>query len=182
MNESPSTGGSPGPPSPNLDRVRAWAETLDVRVETTELAGADGASLTALQIYHGELFVWAIDRGGYVDLVFPYYVPEDDAARLAAMADGALDELLFDLRLVLLEGRCGYAFRRDGEDRFAGFDLTQRFVPAPQEELALQRLADGIQELVTVGLRGAEVLGVSLQRDAEEGAGPTSRPHPGMYG
>lgn len=182
MNGSPSTAGSPGPPSPNLDRVRTWAQALDARVETAELTAADGASLTALQIHHGELFVWAIDRGGYVDLVFPYYVPEDDAARLAAMADGALGELLFDLRMVLLEGRCGYAFRRDGEDRFAGFDLTQRFMPAPQEELALQRLADGIQELVTVGLRGAEVLGVSLQDEEARRAGPESQPHPGMYG
>lgn len=182
MSGAPSTEGSPGRLSPNLERVRSWAKDLDSPAETTELAGPDEGSVPGLRIHHGNLFLWAVDRGRYVDLVFPYYLPEDDAARLATMEAGALNQLLFELRMVLLGGRGGFAFRTDAEARFVGFDITQRFVPADLEDIALQRLADGIQELVTSGLRGAEVLGVSLHREKAQRAQPTSRPHPGMYG
>lgn len=168
-----------------LEPIQDWCEDLDREAEITDLELADGSKATALEIEHGDHFVWAIPRGETVDLVYPFYLTDDEVARFEDLDPEELDQLLDGLEMVLLVGRSAYDLIFDKHDRFVGFTMTQTFVPDPGDPHARQRLADGIQELIVSGLRGGRFLGVPWEDQGGFESGRMGRgggPYPGMYG
>lgn len=173
----------PGDLPAALQRVRTWCARLQMPVKAVELQVTDGTSEPALEVGHGEHFLWALDRDGWVELVYPFYLPEEDVGRFEDLDEDELEAVLTSLEMLLLEGRSAYELHFDADGAFTGFSLSQALVPDPDDPGIVQRLADGVQELVVLGMRGAIFLGVPwLEEAGGTAAWPPGGPHPGMYG
>lgn len=174
----------PGDLSDKLETVHAWCKRLAKPAEPTELTMEDGSEATVLEIEHGDHEVWAIDGPGeVVDLVYSFYLTDEEIDRLAEMDDQDYQALVTDLEMALLEGRSAYRFYLDADDRLSGFSVTQ-VLHVPEESGAgqVQRFHDAVQEIVVTALRGANMLGLpwsDVDRAHRPGGG---EPHAGMYG
>ncbi len=145
----------------SLEILQRLAERLGNQVETRTAPGAEGGEFEYRVIHHGGHEVAAVDQGAYVTLAYVLNIDEDDAAALAEKDENTQQLLFSILSREMLEGRSGYIFRftEDEPPRLQAVGAEQKLIVDDETPETTQRLADGIQELVVVGIRCQQVLG-----------------------
>lgn len=170
------------PPATGLERLTRAARALGFGAEAAT-GTSDGDPQPAVVVQHGGHRLVAMDEGGHLLLTYVLEIPDEDAARLANLNSEDMGALLAVLRRELLGGRTGMEVFLQDEDDPTTFDAVhfhQMLMLPDLEPDRVQRLADGVQELIGLAVRGTDLLSAVLQ--AVDGTTPTSDHHEGMYG
>lgn len=166
----------------SLERLRTIATKLDMAVRDYPLQDDQGRQVPSLLLKHGSHDLLAIDNGEYVLIMYPIKLKPEHTAALARQSAEIRSRLFAILRREMMEGRSGY--RLEYEDppantRLLGISVEQKVVIADTDPVTMQRVADGVQELVLIGIRGGSVLAKTFAVQAA--AAPSSDYHPNMY-
>ncbi len=166
-----------------LEEIHRTAVLLGNRVDKREARDPDENPIDILVIHHGTHSLIAIDSGTYVTLTYQIDIPEKDAQLLSETHEDIQRRLVAILKREMLEGRSGYRFEWSEDDPplLRRIRIDQKLLIVKNDPQSAQRLADGIQELVVVGIRSIEVLGQAFS-DVRFAASTSSAPADYMYG
>lgn len=178
------------PRSPDiLGLARKWIEAAGDTVQVVEIPLPEGGIASVLQVTHGTVTVQLTVRGDLVLIGAGFEVPVDSRQKLGTLPGETQVKLLLGLRVELEScHRVGFVLM---PPTAANISQVERFIVSEvvyisaDDPSTRNRLMDAIQEISTVGVRGAQVLGI-----AELAAGSTSvttgsprgQPPPGMFG
>lgn len=162
-----------------IEGVWSIAQKLAIKAEKG-VAKEDGRRIDFVLLHHGPHPVFAFDRGTYVQLAVIMDLDPKDSNLLAKQPKGIRDRLFTLLKVAMLQGRTGYNMALDGE-KLKRIILEQRVVVAPNRQESIQRLLDGMQELVVLGVRCRMILGEAFSSVRETSTTSASPPPDGMY-
>jgi len=169
--------------TPLFEPVKRLARKLNLPTSEITAKDAKGSDVQLLQIAHKPYNLLVFDRGGYYELSFVWDIDEKDAALLAQQSKEIQERLFLVLRREILEGRTGFEFRYDQTKTppwLLRIVMVQRIVIRDESPTTLQRFADGIQEVVVVGVRCQDVL-MRAFGDIRGGEKAPDTYHVGMY-
>ncbi len=166
-----------------MERVKTAAERLGNKVEKAKAKEDDGTEEDVLIIHHGKHPLLVLDREEYVVLLVVFDISPKDAELLAKQPEYVQRQLFTILKLEMMEGRSGYVldFTEDKPPKLRQIRISQKVIVRDLKPETMQRLADGIQELVVVGARSREVLGRAFT-DVRASQTTESTYYEGMYG
>ncbi len=165
-----------------LGKVKTAAERLGSQVEEGKVTQADGKEEDILILEPERTPVVVLDRGEYVILLVVLDIPPEDGERLAKQPEDLQRRLFTILKMEMMEGRSGYVldFTEDEPKRLRQIRISQKVIVRDQRPETLQRLADGLQELVVVAARSREVLSQAFT-DVRATQTTETTFHQGMY-
>jgi hypothetical protein len=167
-----------------LDHLRRIAKKMDLKVEDGEAQDEKGTKIPVLIIQHGEFKLVAIDHKSYTVITIPIDIPQEDAEILAKEPPEIQQSLFSIVKREMSEGRSGYFMFFDETKeppRLKGIRIEQRVIVPDEQPQTIQRVTDGIQEIVTVTMRVMLVLGQAFQDVKAAAQTSASTYHPGMY-
>ena len=169
-----------------LERLAVALSTLGIESRPVSFPDDAGKVTPAVQFDVVRHTFLAIQRPGQILLVLAYRIPEADVSAIAALDEQARDRLYLAVSRVLLHGRTGHAFKfRQPEDRRypAGINLQQSLVVNQIDQSLLQRILDGLQEMVIAAASCRLVLGQEVSDARHWSSGPPtgSSAQSGMY-
>lgn len=166
-----------------LDHVKKGCATLGLKTQDAE-AQVNDRKLKALVITHGGTTLVALQFPGFIQLVCPIDIEGGDAALLAKQPEEIQNRLFAILKREMLQGRCGFALHFDEAKKpphLTRITIEQKIIMGSTNPSSVQRLADGIQELVVVAFRSGQVLGEAFRNVRDMAKGTTSDFHEMMY-
>ena len=144
------------------------------------VAHENGKKVDCVVLRHGPYPVVAFDRGSFVQLAVIIEIPEKDSELLAKQPTDITDRLFTVLKAAMLQGRTGFNWKVDGK-KLKQIMIEQRIIVAPDRQESIQRLLDGIQELVVIGVRVSMILGEAFSGPRDTGKTSAPPPPDGMY-
>lgn len=168
-----------------LKHLRDIAEQNGIPVAEGEAEAENGSKTAILLLKHGNHALVAIPNGRHFVFQYRMDIPPDAQAMLGKMPAAKYQELMLILRREILVGRSGYVTEVVPKTKppiLSHLRIEQRIIIEDTTPPTTQRVLDGIQELVTLGVRARQLLGVSLQAASQDttAAQPVSTPD-GMY-
>ena len=166
-----------------LEQLRRAASALDVPVEDAEGEVEPGKTAKVLVLKHGKHNLTGIDKKRYVFLLYPMDIGSEDGALLARQPPDLLERLYLIVKPEMAEGRTAYAliFGEKEPKVLQQIRVEQKIVVADNRPETVQRLADGIQEVVVAAVRCQLVLGQALRDVRASTAQTTDTYYKGMY-
>ncbi|HLQ41963.1 MAG TPA: hypothetical protein VK189_03820 [Thermoplasmata archaeon] len=165
----------------NLKRI---AKKLELKPERAEAEDEKGKKIPILALHHGTHNLFAIEQAGYTLIVYPMDVDPKDAALLAKEPPEIQQTLFAILKREMAEGRSGFLLQLDETKKppeVRRISLEQKIVIQNERPETVQRVADGIQELVVTAIRCQLVLGQAFQDVRTAAQTSASTYHAGMY-
>ncbi len=164
--------------------LKEIAGKLELATEELKAQDKDGKEIVLLLIKHGPHGVLAFQKKGFTELAYIMDLPPEDSKRLAELPPEAQQELLAIMKREMMEGRSGFEMAFDETKmppQLRRISIVQRVIIEDRRPETVQRVADGIQELVVVGSRCNAVLGQVFQNIRTTGETTAKTYHPGMY-
>jgi len=167
-----------------FEHLRRIAKKLDVEVQPGTAENAKGEKFEITLLKHGAHVIAALERKQYTTLLYPIDFSPQESDLLASQPEEIQTRLIGILRREMLEGRSGFNMLFDETKkppRLRRITIEQKLVIQDEGPETTQRVADAIQELVVVGMRCGDALGLAYQdlRSARQGSADTY--HAGMY-
>ncbi len=157
-----------------LGEVTKAAKRLDVPTQIASMQEASGAPPEpVLLLRHGTHTLLCRDRVTHVLLFYPINVTEKDGQKIAALAEEELSDLFQIIRREMLSGRTGFSISFDETKDTKVLQqvrLEQRIIVDDADPTSVQRLSDGIQELVVTAQRVVEILNQAFSKKPGGGA------------
>ena len=167
-----------------FERLSKIARKLDLKPEPGEAVDDKGRKIPILVLTHGTHKIIAIEHPAYTYLVYSLDVLPADAALLAQQPPEIQQTLFSIVKREMAEGRSGYFIQFDESKdppELQQIRIEQKLVIRDEQPWTVQRVADGVQELVVAGIRCILVLGQAFA-DVKTAAQTSARVfHPGMY-
>ena len=170
-----------------LATARAILSALGTQFEDGGYQVGD-TKLPIVVIKHGVRgIILAADPAPLLRLVYAIDFDEKDGKLFLSVPDDQRTRFFHGLRRELLEGRSAYRLTFDDNKnptRLIEVSIEQRLVITDESSATIQRFLDGMQELVTLGVRAEQILLGALRGLSVAGSssGTTSSVAPdGMY-
>ncbi|MCI4336296.1 MAG: hypothetical protein L3K17_03750 [Thermoplasmata archaeon] len=155
--------------SPTLELAKLWAEELGNSVSVLAGTNAEGAPVNVLQVVHGKVTVIILERGpGVVEIDCPQDIPQAVRERLETLTPKLRQQAaLTFVQSILRHPRSSFSAQpgmSEGLHQIQRWVVTQ-IIRIDQEDPSTQnRLADAIQEVVSVFLAASTVIAAALNQ------------------
>jgi hypothetical protein len=176
------------PPTPQLQLAEKWLKEIGNEVAPAEATSQQGETFPALQVKHGQVALMVIDRNGVLSVLSILQIPPELRQTTQQLSNETQEQMLAVLRGALMENpRTGWTLFPPTVTRVGdlqAIQLNQLLKITGDESAAFNRLADAMQEVVTLTIKIGSIYGGALRPGASL---PVSHPgrdsgHDRIYG
>jgi len=169
------------------EKLQQVLETLGYKVSKGSAQDDKGRAIPLLTFKHGVHQLVAFEEDNGVQIAYPMDIRPEDTALLEKQPDEIMGQLFSILKREVLEGRTAYVMATTETENpkkwkaLKQIRVSQKVIVADTEPHTLQRVADGIQEIVVVAVRCQLVMGEALRSVATATKISTTTYHDAMY-
>ncbi len=167
-----------------FEHLKRIAKRLDLKPQVAEGVDDKGNKVPLLILEHGTHKLLAIESEGYTLVFYSLEVKREDGALLAREPPEIQQTLFSIVKRELAEGRSGYRLVFDETRKppeLREIRVEQKIILRDEQPATIQRVADGVQELVVVAIRCILVLGQAFQDVRAAAQTSATAYHAGMY-
>jgi hypothetical protein len=158
------------PPTDRLKLAEKWLKEIGNEVSPAEATNQQGETLPALQVKHGAVSVLVIDRNGVMTVLSVLQIPPELRLATQKLSNETQEQMLGVLRAALMDNpRTGWTLFPPTVTRVGdlqGIQMNQLFKIDGDQSAAFNRLADAMQEVVTMTVKVGSIFGGALRPGA----------------
>lgn len=157
-------------PTPQLQLAEKWLREIGNEVSPADATSQQGETFPALQVKHGQVTVMVIDRNGVLTVLSVLQIPPELRQTTQQLSNETQEQMLAVLRGALMDNpRTGWTLFPSTVTRVGdlqAIQLNQLLKIIGDEASAFNRLADALQEVVTLTIRIGSIYGGVLRPGA----------------
>lgn len=157
-------------PTPTLQVVERWAREMGNEVAPASATNQAGQTLPALSVKHGAVTLLIVDQNGVLGVMSLTQIPPELRQATESLSNEIQERILNALRSGLMDNpRTGWTLVPSTVTRISELEaiqLIQLLRVAEQGIEGFNRLADAIQEIVTMTIKLGTIYGGALKPGA----------------